>query len=87
MTSDPADIVRVALMQYVPIEEDEADDALDALDQLVAERDRLREALRERETATQSREYHAVDPRMCRVACGGGECKAPTRTALSKENE
>jgi hypothetical protein len=38
MTTDtpraPADIVRAALMQYVPIEEDEADDALDALDQL-----------------------------------------------------
>jgi hypothetical protein len=43
MTTDPADIVREALMQYVPIEEDEADDALDALDQLVAENERLRE--------------------------------------------
>jgi hypothetical protein len=53
MTTDPADIVRVALMQYVPIEEDEADDALDALDQLVdaahwlsQERERLREKLK-----------------------------------------
>jgi hypothetical protein len=45
MTTDPADIVREVILQYVPIEEDEADDALDALDQLVAENRRLREAL------------------------------------------
>jgi hypothetical protein len=54
---EPADIVRVALMQYAPIEEDEADEALDALDQLVAERDRLREALRR----------HSEDPLIVRT--------------------